>query len=83
MAGKFVEWWNNTVSARHGLNRHNIDNSDLNCLSKNEAEKLSNVSQVQVSRWRKKLSDVDKYRAQILGAAYKAANLNDVEDNGF
>lgn len=65
---EFVQWWKNNVrgpgksnSARPGL---------FGC---DQAEDLTGITQEQVSKWRKRLADRDKYRATIYGVAWKKA----------
>jgi hypothetical protein len=44
-------------------------------LTVEQAEKLTGITQQQVSRWRYYLGDRDAYRERLLGAEYKAAAL--------
>ena len=67
---EFVRWWKETVSVRHGLNRHSVEISELQSLEKEKAESLTGITAVQVSRWRKKLVDATKYEAELFEAAY-------------
>ena len=67
---EFVRWWKETVSVRHGLNRHSVEISELQSLEKEKAESLTGITAVQVSRWRKKLVDASKYEAELFEAAY-------------
>jgi hypothetical protein len=54
---EFVRWWRENVSVRHGLNRHNLENAERGSLSYSveEAERATEITQQQVSRWRKRL----------------------------
>ncbi|HEX3000321.1 MAG TPA: hypothetical protein VHR86_08820 [Armatimonadota bacterium] len=49
---EFVGWWREYVTVRHGLNRHSVESADHGTLSMPAAEKLTGISQQQVSRWR-------------------------------
>jgi thioesterase domain-containing protein len=67
---EFVKWWNENVSVRHGLNRHTLENADRGSLySKDEAERATEISQQQVSRWREWLGDLPKYRGCTVASA--------------
>ena len=71
---EFVRWWADTVSVRQspGTNQHSsMTERTSTSLPVLEAEELTGISPKQVSRWRKRLEDPDKYRAQLFGAAYK------------
>jgi len=46
-------------------------NSESELMTKAEAEKLSGISQVQVSRWRHHLKNKDNYRQHMIVAAYR------------
>jgi hypothetical protein len=68
---ELVEWWRTSVTPRKNLNRYSQDNSALNCLSMAKAERLTEITQVQVSRWKKRLKDIPQYRAFLYGPAYR------------
>lgn len=70
---EFVAWWEKTVSVSHGAGRGNKKNADRGSFSAAEAEESTGISQQQVSKWRKKLSNPDAYRDKLYGVAYKAA----------
>jgi hypothetical protein len=53
---EFVRWWTETVGANHGAGRWN-KNAGLGSLSAEEAERLTGISNQQVSRWRKRIKD--------------------------
>ena len=48
-------------------------NADQRYLSVSEAEDLTNITQQQVSKWRRRLKEPEKYRAMLFGAAYHKA----------
>lgn len=64
----FIRWWEANVTANRGA-RTDL-NADLR-LSLDDAEKQTQIKQQQVSRWRKRLEEKEKYRAQLFGAAYR------------
>lgn len=66
-----MRWWDENVSANHGGNRKSIQEFRTEFLKTSDAEKLTGISQVQVSRWRKKLKDREKYQAELLGGWIK------------
>ena len=82
----FVAWWDQTVGVRlrPGGSDGGALNADLrSTVSKDDAEAQTGISQQTVSRWRKALKDEAseaKYRARLLGAAYRAAMLTDAEE---
>jgi phage N-6-adenine-methyltransferase len=79
---EFVRWWRETVSVNHGAGRGNKKSDDPRSFSCDDAEDLTGISHQQVSKWGKKLQKRDSYRAQLFGAAYKAAMMSqeDAED---
>lgn len=64
-----MRWWKETVSVRHGLNRHSVESADRGTLAMPDAESMTGITKQQVSRWRKKLQKREDYRIQLLGAA--------------
>lgn len=69
---EFIDWWQSNVSVRHRPGAAGINNgSVINSIPADQAEELTGISPMQVSRWRKRLNDLDKYRAQLFGAAYR------------
>lgn len=48
-----------------------------------DAEKLTGISNQQVSRWRKALKDWEKYRGKVAGAAYRKAMMAAEENPGI
>ena len=49
------------------------DNADGRSLFLEEAERLTGIKQQQVSRWKSRLAEPDKYRAMLYGVAYVKA----------
>ena len=64
-----MRWWKETVSVRHGLNRHSVESADRGTLAMPDAESMTGITKQQVSRWCKKLPKREDYRIQLLGAA--------------
>ena len=67
---EFVGWWDGAVSVREKNRKLSADRGTVPMA---EAERETNITNQQVSRWRKKLRDEDKYKSELFGAAYKAA----------
>lgn len=76
---EFVRWWDRTFGGRHrppggavvagrGLQDGSLDSE-------------SGISKQQVSRWRKALAKTDRYRAQLILAAYRKANLSPADNH--
>lgn len=78
---EFVQWWDETVGGRHGLNRHTLENAERGSLPKAEAEVHTGIKQQQVSRWRNALTDVERYSEQQVRAAYKKAGLEPLDNH--
>jgi len=69
---EFVGWWGDAVTVRQSPGRAgNKSNSELNSFSVDDAQELTGISQVQVSRWRSKLKDEEAYKETLYGAAYR------------
>ncbi len=66
---EFVQWWTDNV--RRAGNQ--TKNAGLGFLTVDEAEVDTGITQQQVSKWKKKLSDRPKYKAALFGAAWKKA----------
>jgi ParB family chromosome partitioning protein len=71
----FVEWWDQTIGVRRGLNRHTLDNADRGSLSVAAVEAEDGIRQQEVSRWRKDIAKPDRYRERLIQAGYRAAHL--------
>jgi phage N-6-adenine-methyltransferase len=69
----FVKYWDEAVSPGHGGDRSK--NRVQRFCSVADAEMWTGVSQQQVSRWRTRLKNGEKYREQQILAAYRKAHL--------
>ena len=70
---EFVQWWEGAVSVSHGAGRGNKKSAGRGAFSMERAEALSKIKHQQVSRWRKRLADEEKYSADLYGATYRRA----------
>lgn len=68
---EFVRWWGEKVSKGHGGNRQEPRSAHL--MSTTDAETQTGITHQQVSKWRNRLKDPEKYRAMLFGAAYAKA----------
>jgi ParB family chromosome partitioning protein len=69
---EFIGWWRENVGVRHAAgSKKNADRRST--FSTDQAEELTGITQQQVSKWKKRLTDRDKYRATIFGVAWKKA----------
>jgi hypothetical protein len=66
---EFVRWWDEKVRP----NSRPISVPDPRHLSVDIAEDLTGIDKQQVSKWRKRLQDIEKYRAALFGPSYKKA----------
>ena len=69
-----MRWWKETVTPNKGGDRGNQyveAKFQVGNFGRDEAESLTGITAVQVSRWRKKLVDATKYEAELFEAAYK------------
>lgn len=57
------------------------DNADRGFLSVADAERLTGISQQEVSRWTARLEDVEAYRSRLLGTAYREAMLTPADNH--
>jgi phage N-6-adenine-methyltransferase len=77
---EFVRWWDGAVTQNKGGDRRSKNqNNRTVILVAEEAEKLTGISSMQITRWRKRLNDEETYKQTLYGAAYKklmAANAN-------
>lgn len=74
--GEFVVWWDEKVSVRESPGRAGIkSNVEQSSIPRRDAERLTGILQQQVSRWRKRLGDRDRYRDRMIQAARRAAEL--------
>lgn len=70
---EFVRWWDEKISSRHGAGRGNKKSTDRGAFSMDEAEAQTGISHQQVSKWRSRLTQPDKYREMLYGSAYHKA----------
>ena len=67
---EFVRWWAETV--RPG-GRPTKTSADPRWLSQEDAESHTEIAHQQVSKWRRRLKEPEKYRDMLFGAAYAKA----------
>lgn len=70
---EFVEWWGDNVTPNKGGDRKSENQKPRSAFLVEQAEKLTGLTQQQVSRWRKKLADEQSYRAKLYGKAWAEA----------
>lgn len=69
---EFVKWWDDNIGVRHGAGRGK-KSADRGTFSMDDAEELTGITNQQVSRWRKRLADIEAYRAKLYGKAWREA----------
>lgn len=67
---EFVGWWKDNVRSD---GRPSKTGAGPRQFPRDEAEELTGITHQQVSKWRKRLADRDKYRATLYGVAWKKA----------
>ena len=69
--------WKETVGVREspGSNQYSSNPNRRSSISKSDAESLTGISQQQVLKWNQRLQKPEKYRAHLMGVAYKAAMM--------
>jgi phage N-6-adenine-methyltransferase len=72
----FVRWWDESVRRPGGNTRSPIIVSRADTMDVAAATAQTLVTKLQVSRWRKSLADRARYRARIILAAYRKADLS-------
>jgi hypothetical protein len=60
-------------TARRGAGRGNKKSADQGSFSVDEAEAHTGITHQQVSKWRRRLREPEKYRAMLFGAVYHTA----------
>lgn len=70
---EFVKWWDESVGVRHGAGRGNKKNAEHGSFSAAQATEQTGITQQQVSKWRKRLQEPEKYRDMLYGPAYHKA----------
>jgi phage N-6-adenine-methyltransferase len=77
---EYLGWWDEKVGIRESPGRGGVkSNAERGSIPKDIAERDTGISQQQVSRWRKSLADTEKYRARLILAAYRKADLEPAE----
>lgn len=66
----FVAWWEKTVTPRHRPGRGKELSADLRLIPAQKAEAATGITHQQVSRWRRRLDDVERYREMLFGTVY-------------
>lgn len=69
---EFVKWWDDNIGIHRGAGRGK-KSADRGTFSMDDAEKLTGISNQQVSRWRKRLADLEAYRSKLYGKAWAEA----------
>lgn len=67
---EFVAWWDKTVLPD---GRPQKTGTDLRRFPREEIEKQTQIKHQQVSKWRAKLKNPDKYQSDLYGVAYRKA----------
>lgn len=76
---EFVRWWNENVSIKWGGDRSKVSESAT--LLAERATDLTGIDKQQVSRWRKSLADIAKYKDKLITAACRKADLMPAENH--
>jgi hypothetical protein len=67
---EFVAWWKEAVTPGHRPGRGGKKlRADQRAIPLAEAEALTKIKQQQVSKWRRRLKEPEKYQAMLYGAA--------------
>lgn len=69
---EFVRWWDETVGVRQHSHSE-VNAAQRSPISREAAENATQIKQQQVSKWRNRLKDPEKYRALLFGVAYNKA----------
>lgn len=67
---RFIDWWDGVVGINQSIGRGKKTITEQLSFSVEEAEKETNISAMQVSRWRNKRKDIGKWEANL-----RAVNL--------
>lgn len=68
---EFVRWWAEKVRGRGQPGKNSPRSEEI--LSMPDAEKVTGISNQQVSKWARRLNDKEKYRDRLYGVAYREA----------
>ena len=74
---EFVRWWDENVR-RRGEKSNSTEQRYLVV----DAEDLTGISHQQVSKWRRRLKDPEKYKAMLYGASYRKAMAETMDQRG-
>lgn len=79
---EFVEWWKEKVrgDGNPAKKSKELTAVDQGRLKRDQAENLTGISNQQVSKWRKRLTKRQEYRAMLFGKAYRNA-MAEAADN--
>lgn len=69
---EFVRWWDDNLTPNRGGDRVS-DQKRSTALLVTHVEQETGISQQKVSRWRKRLKNIEAYRAKLYGKAYAEA----------
>lgn len=69
---EFVRWWDETIGVRQHSHSE-VNAAQRSPISREAAEDATQIKQQQVSKWRNRLKDPEKYRALLFGVAYNKA----------
>jgi ParB family chromosome partitioning protein len=69
----FVAWWALNIAVQRGGDRRSKSSATIGALGFKEAEASTGISHQQVSKWRRRLKEPDKYEAMLYGTAYAKA----------
>jgi hypothetical protein len=72
---EFVEWWRENVTPNKGGDRKSENQTPRSAFLVTDAESQTGITQQQVSRWASRLKNPSRYRALLITAAYKKAQL--------
>src|SRR5690606_21386468 len=70
---ELVQWGADNVTTNKGGDRRSKDQTPRSALLVEDAEKLTGISHQQVSRIKKRLKDIQAYRAKLYGKAWAEA----------
>ncbi len=68
---EFVRWWDENVQRPGGDRKKHSDRPGR--MKSKDATQLTGITESQVSKWRRRLKEPEKYRAMLFGAAYAKA----------